>query len=74
MCTSEPRSTLKHCTHSLCVFLWACVRLWLCVFYLHIVFGVAPVPLGVQVAQAEALQLAQVNLCHRTADLTCHKV
>lgn len=43
-------------------------------FYLHVVFGVAPVPLGVQVAQAEALQLAQVNLRHRTADLTSHKV
>ncbi len=74
MCTSEPCSTLKQCTHSLCLFLWACVWLWLCVFYLHIVFGVAPVPLGVQVAQAETLQLAKVNLCHRTADLTRHKV
>lgn len=70
MCTSEPCSTLKQCTQSLCVFLW----LWLSVFYLHVVFGVAPVPLGVQVAQTEALQLAQVNLRHRTADLTSHKV
>ncbi len=60
---------------TVCVyFSGACVWLWLCVFYLHIVFGVAPVPLGVQVAQAEALQLAKVNLCHRTADLTRHKV
>ncbi|MEQ2187449.1 hypothetical protein GOODEAATRI_004796 [Goodea atripinnis] len=29
---------------------------------------------GTWVAKAEALQLAQVNLCHRTADLTCHKI
>lgn len=43
-------------------------------FYLHVVLGMAPVPFGVQVAQAEALQLAQVNLCHRTTDLTRHKV
>lgn len=44
------------------------------VFYLHIVAGMAPIPLGIQVAQTEALQLAQVNLGHRTADLPCHKI
>lgn len=46
----------------------------LCGSYLHIVFGMAPVPFGVQVTKAEALQLAQVNLCNSTADLTCHEV
>ena len=49
MCTSEPCSTLERCTQSVCV------SLDLCVFYLHVVDGVAPVPLGVQVAQVEGL-------------------
>lgn len=76
MCISEPCSTPRRCTRScmfvrvLCLSLIMCV----CVFYLYIVFGVAPVPFGVQVAQTEALQLAKVNLCHRAADLTRHKV
>lgn len=70
----NPVQLSQQCTHSLCLFLWACVWLRMCVSYLHVVLGVAPVPLGVQVAQAEALQLAKVNLCHRTADLTRHKV
>lgn len=42
--------------------------------YLHVVFGVAPVPLGVQVAQVKALLLAEVDFCHGSADLSCDKV
>lgn len=54
----------------------ACVWFCLCVsfLYLYVVHGVAPVSLGVQVTQAEAFLLAKVNLCHRPADLTRHKV
>lgn len=50
-----------------CAFLRRCA-------YLHVVFGVAPVPLGVQVAQVKALLLAQVDFCHGAADLARHKV
>lgn len=42
--------------------------------YLYVVLGMVPVSLGVQVTQTDALQLAQVNLRHRTADLTSHEV
>lgn len=42
--------------------------------YLCVVLGMVPVSFGVQVTQTDALQLAQVNLCHRTADLTSHVV
>lgn len=42
--------------------------------YLHVVLGVAPVPLGVQVAQVKFLLLAQMDLCHGAADLARHEV
>lgn len=61
--------TLFSCSQA-CVWFCLCVN----VFYLYVVSGVAPVSLGVQVTQAEAFLLAEVNLCHRSADLTCHEV
>lgn len=42
--------------------------------YLHVVLGVAPVPLGVQVAQVKVLLLAQMDFCHGAADLARHEV
>lgn len=72
--TSEPCSTPQR-KHSVCLFLQGlCVVLVVYVFYLHVVSGVAPVPHGVHVAQAEALLLTEVNLCHRTTDLARHEV
>ena len=56
----------------LCVRVRACVRA--CYPHLHIVLGVSPVPHGSQVAQVDAVLKAQVDLRHRAADLTGHKV
>lgn len=42
--------------------------------YLHIIFGMAPVSLGVQIAQAEALQLPKMDLRHRATDLPSDKI
>lgn len=42
--------------------------------YLHIIFGMAPVSLGVQIAQAEALQQPKMDLCHRATDLPSYKI
>jgi len=71
---SSARTVCVYFSGTVCGFGCVCVCVCVCVFYLHVVFGVAPVPLGVQVAQAELLLLAEVDLCHRTADLTRHKV
>ncbi len=42
--------------------------------YLHIIFGMAPVSLGVQIAQTEALQLPKLDLRHRATDLPSYKI
>lgn len=42
--------------------------------YLHIIFGMAPVSLRVQIAQAEALQLPEMDLRHRATDLPSYKI
>lgn len=48
-----------------------CLSVWK---YLHIIFGMAPVSLGVQIAQTEALQLPKMDLRHRATDLPSYKI
>ena len=40
---------------------------------LHIVLGMTPISLGVQVTQLQLFLLSQENFGHPTGDLPCHK-